>query len=130
MDNRYQLHKEKIKARSKAYHAKHRESILLKQKEYRESKREQIAENKKAWYEKNKERVKKAVAIRSLARRKVDLQFKLALNLRRRVNKVLRGQGIRAGSAVKDSGSRMSTRFAIVPGASWSARCGTDRRGS
>jgi hypothetical protein len=48
-------------------------------------------EVKKVYYEKNKAQIKAKIALRAKERRKRDITFKIACNLRRRLNNAIRG---------------------------------------
>lgn len=87
----------------KNYYEKNKEKHYLANKTYRELNKEKVQ-----LYEKNYREVnKKKLLTHNLAyvkeRRKIDVQFKLSLSLRARLNKAVRGN-YKGGSAVKDLG--------------------------
>jgi hypothetical protein len=144
----YQKNKESIKAkqlvrnskdknkkkRDREYHTRNRDRILEKQAEYRNNNLEKISEAKKRCYENKKEEyLFKGKTYREENREKrnkhsrerssVDIQFKLANNLRKRMSKMIHGIN-KSGSAVKDLGCSVE-EFKIYleslfqPGMSW-----------
>ena len=104
----YLKNKESIKQKTKDYRKLNRDEILVKEAKYRETHKEIIAARKKVWYERNKQRVNEKAAVYSKERRKIDPNFKLSLNLRRRLNKALYNKSDTIGSAVKDLGCTVS----------------------
>ena len=108
-------------------------------KDYRESHRSQIADTLHRWYERNKKavnlhnreydhatrqerRAKKTRYMRD--KRRTDLQFRLASQLRTRLNDAVRGK-VKSGSAVRNLGCSISQlkehlESKFLPGMSWS----------
>jgi len=90
-----EANKEKLKAQKKAYREANKEKI----KAYKKANKEKISAQRKAHYEANKERLNARIR----QRRKNDVQFRLRLNLRGRLNQAIKNQQ-KTGSAVRDLG--------------------------
>ena len=107
-----QENKEKIKDQKKIYAQENKEKIREYNKVYRQENKEAIKECNKTYKQKNKERLKEynqfhAKEIKQYHRqytrdkRKTDINFRLADNLRRRLHDAIK-QGWKSGSAVAD----------------------------
>ena len=107
---------EKIKQNWKEYYENNKEKLREDKKEYREHNKEKIKEINKEYYENNKEKLredkkeynnkpetKKKNNERRKSRKQADPNYKIAENLRSRMNAAIRN-GQKAGSAVDDLG--------------------------
>jgi hypothetical protein len=111
--------------------AKNRDHKKEKSRDYYASHKKQIAIKAAIWYEANRDKQlqhqkknRKAITARQRLRKETDLDFKLRLNLRKRLGVLLRG-GPRAGSAVNDCGISMEglrkyLAIGFWPGMDWS----------
>jgi len=72
----------------KQYLLDNKEKISEQKKEYYLDNKEKILENSKEWYSNNKEKIR----IKAKKRRYVDIEYRLTLNLRRRLNQALNGK--------------------------------------
>lgn len=88
-------HKEDQKIHHAKYYAANKEKLLVNQKIYYDTHKD----DRKAYREENKDKI--AAYVRN--RRRTDPQFRIADNLRRRLNKALK-RNTRVGSAVRDLG--------------------------
>ena len=82
---------DKVKKYLKDYNLSHKEILRIRARKWREENPEKNMELKRIWRSKNKERVNECYNKRYHSKYKKDPQFKLAKNLRHRVNKVLLG---------------------------------------
>jgi len=82
---------EKVKESQKKYGLNNREKRRISTKRWREKNPEKHLESKRRWRNKNRDRVNKSWNNRYHSKYKKDPHFKLAKNLRHRVNKVLLG---------------------------------------
>ena len=107
-------HKEEISAHKKEYYQNHKEEILVKNKEYYQNHKEEKKEYDKEYQKNHKEKIsakdkeyyqnhKEEVSAYQKERLKSDIQYKLASNLRSRLNITIR-KNYKAGSAVRDLG--------------------------
>jgi len=80
--------KEKHNKNCKEYYLKNKEKHNKNCKEWRSNNKEKISENSKKYYLKNKENIR----IRAKKRRHVNIEYRLTLNLRRRVLLALQGK--------------------------------------
>jgi hypothetical protein len=80
----YQQNREKLKEQGKAYYQQNREKIKERQKAYRKQNSEKI----KAYQKQNRDKIR----IYERNKRKTDLNYKLADNLRGRIRCVLKGK--------------------------------------
>jgi hypothetical protein len=110
----YEINREKIIKQKKEYYLKNKEVILEYHREYHQNNKE----NRKEYNKKNKEKSKKQQQKYYLnnkerknkyrrTKRKTDIQYKLASNLRRRLHYALKGN-YKVGSAVRDLGCSCS----------------------
>ena len=83
--------KQKSKEYQKERYKKNKDKILRKQKYYQDNNKVKIAKRKKEYYLKKKDQINKQNKEYQRNRRKIDPNFKILQNLRRRVNKVLKG---------------------------------------
>ena len=110
-------------------------------KKYNDSRKEQYAERWKTYYQKNKEQIQrvknkarktvrgravscKQACRRTKKRRESEPAFKLKGLLRARMRNILKGQGLKVGSAVRDLGCsvvkfRQHLESLFQPGMSW-----------
>jgi len=95
----YQNHKEEIKENTKEYRKNHKEEISIKKKEYRENNKEEASEYAKEYNKNHREEANK----RQNNRKKTDINYKLACNLRIRLNHAIKNNQ-KSGSAVRDLG--------------------------
>ena len=82
-----QTHKKQIKN----YYQKNKEKLLKYNKEYRLNNKEKLKENKKIYSRENREKITKSHRIWERKERKNNIQFKILKNLRRRINRSLKG---------------------------------------
>jgi hypothetical protein len=87
----------------KEYYSKNKEQVLSHNKVYYEENKKTIIEQKVKYRALNLESINNKTNIRLKKRRKTDLQFKLASNLRGRLRTALKNE-YKAGSAVNDLG--------------------------
>jgi hypothetical protein len=88
---------EKVK---KEYYQKNKEKVNLTNQIWREKNNEKYKNNAKKYYQKNKEKIIKNILKRRKERIKTDLNFKLLVNLRRRILHALKGN-IKTSNTVK-----------------------------
>lgn len=115
--------REIIREKDKAYEQKNAEAISNRRKKYRQENREKVSEQRRRKYLKNKDK-EYAYHYNKL---KTDENYYLKTILRARVNNFLRGNGIKAGSAVNDLGCTISEFKAhleskFTEGMSWENR--------
>ena len=115
----YAKNKDKENLRSKSYHIKHKEQIKLKRKIYLKANKEQIKSKHKIYLKTNKDKINK----HNRERKKTDIQFRLASNLRNRLGNALKGN-YKSGSAVKDLGCtidefKLYLESKFQPGMTW-----------
>lgn len=108
---------------NKQYREKNREYLDLKNAEWRNANAERHRENARKWYAANAEHAQIRMQKYRKQRRKVDLEFKLACNLRGRMYRVMRGIN-KVGSAVADLGCSLPELCVHLeqlfqPGMSW-----------
>ena len=128
----YLDNKEHLKEKAKLYYQENREAVLLKKKgvkkvvskEKAKEYRERYREKRKAWLRENKLRVNKVANERAKQRRLEDINYKMACNLRHRVNMALNSNRKR-GSAINDLGCTLSElkihlEELFQPGMTWS----------
>ena len=84
----YEQNAEKLKEQQKAYHKQNREKLKEKMKAYYKQNREKIKEQRKAYRKQNRDKIR--IYVRN--KRKTNLNFKLADNLRKRVRLALNGK--------------------------------------
>jgi hypothetical protein len=94
---------ERKKILDKNYYEKNKEKHYLVNRVYRELNKEKMDLYDKNYRKINKKRLLANNSVYVKERRKTDVQFKLSLSLRARLNKAVRGH-YKAGSAVKDLG--------------------------
>ena len=94
---------ERKKIMDKNYYEKNKEKHYLAGKAYRELNKEKVKLYHKNYREINKKRLNARRSVYVEERRKTDIQFKLSLNLRFRLNRAIRGN-YKAGSAIRDLG--------------------------
>jgi hypothetical protein len=87
----------------KEYYSQNKEQVLAHNREYYQENKEEIIEQKIEYRAMNLESIQKKTNVRLKKKRKTDPQFKLASNLRGRLNMAIKRE-YRAGSAVKDLG--------------------------
>lgn len=87
-------HKDKVKEYQKGYqkkyYQKNKDKISIKEKRYYQKNKDKIVIREKEYKKKNKDRIKKNRNIYLKKKRKTDINFRILLNLRRRINKVLK----------------------------------------
>ena len=133
----YQNHKEEILEQHKEYRENHKEEIF----EYRENNKEEASDYAKEYYQNNKEEIleqhkeyrenhKEEANERHNNRKKTDINYKLACNLRTRLNVAIKNN-YKSGSAVKDLGCsipqlREYLESKFQPGMTWDnwSKCG------
>lgn len=108
------------------YTKANREVRIAYDKKYQEQRRktEKYKAKRREYYQKNKQRINKYLNEYNKVRRKVDLEFKIKANLRRRLNKVLKGE-IKKGSSISDLGCSLEQFISYIslkfqPGMTWS----------
>jgi hypothetical protein len=99
--------REEREAYNKAYHKNNKEAVIATQKVWRENNKEEIAANRRVYQRKHKEkltayqkvyreqhreRLALAAVERAKRRRKIDPIYKIRLNLRNRLQKLLKGK--------------------------------------
>lgn len=106
----YKNNKEKILKQQKEYYDKNKEHKKEKQKIYYQQNREKIRILQKEWYKENKCKAKeyyvchkKEIRKYEREKRQIDINFKLAFNIRKRLSLAIR-RNQKVGSAVKDLG--------------------------
>ena len=87
----------------KEYYSINKEQILVNNREYYQENKEEIIEQKMEYRTLNLESINKKTNVRLKKKRKEDPQFKLASNLRSRLNMAVKKE-FKAGSAVRDLG--------------------------
>jgi hypothetical protein len=107
---RYETNKNKIKDQSKIYRQANKEKLREQKKTYIKNNKEKIKERRKAYNKANREKIKAwreankdTIINYSKNRCKINLQFKLTVTLRSRLNRAIRNNQ-KSGSAVKDLG--------------------------
>lgn len=126
--------KEEIKIKQKEHYIENREKLLVKQKEYYETHKEEMAAYQKEYNEKNSEKVKarrrayreshkEELNKKATERKAIDLNFKLACNLRSRLNQAIKTNA-KVGSAIRDLGCsipffREYIASKFLPGMTW-----------
>ncbi len=118
-----QANSEKIKAQRKTYYIANSEKIKTQTKAYREANAEKIKVRMKTHYDTNSEKIKTSVIAYRTNRRKTDVNFKLACNLRGRLRMALK-KNYKAGSAVRDLGRtipelKVHIESLFKPGMTW-----------
>ncbi len=114
---------EKMSEYNREYRSKHKERLAEANAEWRRANAEHHKANARSWYHSNKERAHANHAAYTKKRKAVDPCFKLAVNLRSRMYRVLRGIN-KVGSAVRDLGCSLSElrehlEQQFHPGMSW-----------
>ncbi len=99
----YEVNKERLLILNKKWREEHPEYMAAYQKEWCEINKEEIAAKKKIDYEANKEEIIARTSAYKTARRKVDVNYRMADNLRSRTGAAIKGN-FKAGSAVRDLG--------------------------
>jgi hypothetical protein len=92
-----------MKKRQRNNYVKHREQRLKDAAKYRSENKEKISKSHKKWYRKNKKSKNKKDAEYKERRMKTDINYKLTIILRQRMNKAV-AKNYKVGSAVKDLG--------------------------
>jgi len=109
----------------KSYREKNIKKIKNKSKKYAEKNKERIKEYKKQWYLKNKSKVISRVTKRHKERLHSDINYRLSVYLRCRLNSALRHKTSRkSGSFVRDLGSsieelKQHLEAQFQPGMTW-----------
>ena len=85
------------------YYLKNKEKVLEKNKKWKKNNRERVNETNKLWIKNNKERHLKRVRPYERKKYREDVNYKIAFNLRRRLNAALSGK-YKGISAVRDLG--------------------------
>lgn len=134
----YKNHKQKILTANKAWrqhntdayqksknksNEKNKHKKCQYNKEYRRINKEQVNATSRAWYKKNKTYVIKYKSVYKKNRLKTDINFKLSVSLRDRLNKAIKNNQ-KAGSAVKDLGCsieyfKLYLQKLFQPGMNW-----------
>jgi hypothetical protein len=110
----YAVNRKKVKAGIAAYRAKYLEKVKIREAAYRAEHREEAkvrsAVHRKAnpncmiaWREEHREELKAYKRVYETTRRKTDIEFRIASNLRSRTTAAIR-YGRKNGSAVRDLG--------------------------
>jgi hypothetical protein len=94
-----QNNKEKVRAKNSRLYERDKDRILLRQKQLRDADIEATREKSREYRRKNRDHINRATR----QRRAEDVQFRLGMVLRERLNKVVK-RGQKAGSAVSDLG--------------------------
>lgn len=120
---RYANNKEKISNQRKKYYSRNKKKVLSRRKKYVENNKEQVYESNRRWREENKKYVKKKMAEYVKIRRKNDIQFKISISLRQRINKAMNGN-YKSGSAIRDLGCaipylKLHLEKKFQPGMTW-----------
>jgi hypothetical protein len=104
-NNRRYKRKNKMRLRRKArkYYWEHRKEVLRKARIWRNKNKKKVAKRNKKYQSKNKKKIRIKQLKYEAERRKIDVQFKLAKNLRNRLQHALK-RNKKVGSAVKDLG--------------------------
>jgi len=112
-------HKEEIKIYIKKYYKEHKEE----RRKYKEEHKEEIKKSKKKYNQEHKKEINNRNKKYITRRKKVDIQYKLAISLRCRLGIALKKR-YKSGSAVKDLGcsieylkKHLESQF--LPGMSW-----------
>src|ERR1700687_81641 len=101
-------YKERRKELGKTYYQENREKIAQQAKERRQINSERENKRSREWYANNKgEELRKHRREYDKMRRNSDPQFKIAHNLRVRINKAMKNQQ-KSGSAIRDLGCSIS----------------------
>lgn len=95
----YQKNKDKVLARTAQYYADNRETMRLRHHEYASNNKERLAKYGQRWQQENQEH---RTAYKRM-RRSTDEQYRIADNLRSRLNSALKSR-TKVGSAVRDLG--------------------------
>ena len=99
----YKRNKIKVAKQKHQYHLKHKSIILKQKKNYRKKYRERIKKVLHLYYKVNRQLLIKNQVARDRKRIKIDIQFKITKNLRRRLNLAIHNNQKR-GSAIRDLG--------------------------
>lgn len=100
---KYQNNREAILIKQNEYYHENQEASVAYAKERYENNKELIRANQKEYRETHKDEIRIQHAKALSERRSLDVDFKLACNLRGRLNAAIKGN-FKAGSAVKDLG--------------------------
>lgn len=81
----YQIHKKEYKEYLKKYHQTHKERIAKQVKEYQQKNKQKIIEYQKKYRKENHDKLLEKTKIQRINRRKIDINFKIMCNLRKRI---------------------------------------------
>lgn len=95
--------KEHIKECSKDYKKRNKETIKKYTKEYREQNKDYIKKQESIYREQNKEHYRESKREYQKNRKKIDINFKIRINLRNRLGRIIKNN-TKKGSAVRDLG--------------------------
>lgn len=130
----YTAYNKSNKDKQKAWREANRDKLRVKRKFYIETNKQKMKELNKTYYQDNKEKIKirnkeyrksnrNKINDYNLSRRKTDIQYKLNMSLRSRLNNALK-RNQKSGSAVKDLGcsidelkTYLESKF--TPGMTW-----------
>ena len=98
----WRTHKKEINARERARYATHPE-VRKAEKDYRKAHQEEFDIYMRAYRAAHRDEIRKSHSNYTMVRRKVDLNFRIAANLRTRLNLAMK-RNQQAGSAVRDLG--------------------------
>jgi len=126
MKEYYQKNKEEILEQVKEYQKNNEEKIKVYQKEYQKNNEEKISIKAKEYNKNHKKEANK----RQNNRKKTDINYRLACNLRSRLNEAIKNN-YKSGSAVRDLGCsipqlREYLESKFQPGMTWDnwSKCG------
>lgn len=101
--NWYLRNREEILQKGKIYDQINKKLISERKRKYGQENKEKIRLRKKQYTIKNRESIQKKRTIYTRNRRRIDIQTRMASNLRRRINSIAHNS-CKAGSAVRDLG--------------------------
>lgn len=115
--------REQNRIRTKANRERNPETVRRSRLQHYQKNREAVLRKNAEYAERNREAVRDAAALRAKRRRKDDLSFKIAGNLRARLGRAMRGE-TKLASAVKDLGCtveqlREHLESLFQPGMGW-----------
>lgn len=119
----YEKYKFRERERSKKWHKEHPEQAkALQTKRWADNKEYEYRRNQR-WRDNNPEKIRETERRYRSARRQTDVGYKLANNLRSRLNRAIR-RGQKAGSAVRDLGCTIEelkyyVELQFQPGMTW-----------
>jgi hypothetical protein len=100
-------HREEACLYKKAWYKKHKDKCDTRMKEWRDNHKEYLQKYFHDYQVSNRDRISRRTNEYNKKRRKSDIEFRLATNLRRRLNKIIRSY-VKVGSHIKDLGCTLA----------------------